>query len=196
MPHAISTSWLHSHWWLRGICALCRVPLFKSETRGIFLHSVEPPIDHDSLLAVVEPGTLVIFPTAACQVEIFLAACSIPQPRVLLLSPGVHHARAHWCPASHRVQQSWWLHEPCYHAASMRDSQWAPVSDGPHTRPCPCEAVVLLQESQARRGSGSTIVLHDDGGRRGPGHPCPPAFPHWLRLWKPPLVVSCYHAHA
>jgi len=41
--------------------------------------SVEPPLDHKSLLAVVEPGTLVILPSAACQVELFLAACSIPR---------------------------------------------------------------------------------------------------------------------
>jgi len=60
-----------------GICVLCQVPLLKSETRGIFLHSVEPPLDHKSLLAVVEPGTLVILSTAACQLELFLAACSI-----------------------------------------------------------------------------------------------------------------------
>jgi len=39
---------------------------------------VEPPLDQKSLLAVLEPGTLVILPTAACQVELFLAACSIP----------------------------------------------------------------------------------------------------------------------
>jgi len=58
---------------------LCRVSLLKNETRGIFLHSVEPPLDHKSLLAVVDPGTLVILPTAACQLELFLAACSIPR---------------------------------------------------------------------------------------------------------------------
>jgi len=51
---------------------LYRVPLLKSETRGTFLHLVEPLLDHMSLLAVVEPGTLVILPTALCQVELKL----------------------------------------------------------------------------------------------------------------------------
>jgi len=35
--------------------------------------------NHKSLLAVVELGTLVILPSAAFQVELFLAACSIPR---------------------------------------------------------------------------------------------------------------------
>ena len=47
-----------------------------------------------------------------------------------------------------------------------------------------------LRESQAGPGSGSTIVLHDDGGRRGPGVLRWQAFSHWLQWWKRWSAVS------
>jgi len=38
---------------------------------------VQPPLDHDSALAIVGARTLVILPLAALQLELILAACSI-----------------------------------------------------------------------------------------------------------------------
>jgi len=67
----------HRHRHLRGLYILCRVPLPKCETRRNLIHTVQPPLDHDSMLAIVEARTLVILPLAGLQVELILTACSL-----------------------------------------------------------------------------------------------------------------------
>jgi len=67
----------HCHRHLRGVNILSRLPLLKRETQRILIHTVQPPLDHESTLAIVEARTLVILPLAGLQFELCLAACSI-----------------------------------------------------------------------------------------------------------------------
>jgi hypothetical protein len=49
----------------------------KCETRRVLIHTVQPPLDHESKLAIVEARTLVILPLAGLQFELILAVCFI-----------------------------------------------------------------------------------------------------------------------